>query len=342
MARNKRTDVHAPSRIQPEDYFFIAACYPEDNFMGTGMMDEAQRQHLQDHMKSTGGTYSGHAHGGCHVCGARFKYFAVFYHQQTNTYIKTGLDCAEKIDSENAALFRAIRNEAQALQHAKAGKLKAMATVKAAGLWDYISGMWASEKEFGGALKGYDVANPFDVQYGPHGEENWDNFDREKATRFRLAQHLGQEAADTLDMRTLQKFDSDFFTLADMVRNLVKYGSWSEKQVAFATKLVAKLSDIPAAVAKRKAELEAAVPAPTGRVVVSGTIVSTRVDDGLYGPSYKMLLQANEGFKVWCSVPRVLGNVEKGDKVEFTATLEVKGDDPSFAIGSRPAKAKRL
>jgi len=126
---------------------------------------------------------------------------------------------------------------------------------------------------------------------------------------------------------------------------------------------------------EERAAEAAAHPAPTGRVVVTGEIVSTRVVEGDYGTVFKILVKDDEGFKVWVSLPRAqsdeayyafmateenpyevgysvwfTGSVNeperykgvKGRRITFTATLEPSRDDISFAFGSRPTKGAWL
>ena len=96
-----RTDIHCPSKIVPSDYEFVSLGYegslPES---GNDSFDiQESYRILGEHLQSTKGKFSAHDHGGnCHICGAHCIYVAYFYHEKSNTYIKTGWDCAEKID----------------------------------------------------------------------------------------------------------------------------------------------------------------------------------------------------------------------------------------------------
>jgi hypothetical protein len=113
-----RQDVHRPSVITPEDYDFVGFVY-------LGEHTETDRTLVEAHMKSTGGTYSQHSHGGnCHICGAHAIYTALFHHMPSNTYVRTGLDCAEKLGNYDSTLFR--RQVKKALEQ-NAGKRKAQA-----------------------------------------------------------------------------------------------------------------------------------------------------------------------------------------------------------------------
>lgn len=104
--------------------------------------------------------------------------------------------------------------------------------------------------------------------------------------------------------------------------------------------------------AARKAERDAAhaaaiaageiSPAPEGRVVVTGAVVSTKWVENDFGGGLKMLVLSDAGFKVWSTVPAALNEVEAGTKVQFTATLTPSNDDAYFAFAKRPSAAKVL
>lgn len=137
----------------------------------------------------------------------------------------------------------------------------------------------------------------------------------------------------------------------------------------FSEKMVAAVRANLAKRAAHTAEAEAH-PAPEGRVVVTGEIVSAKLVEGDYGTSYKVLVKDDQGFKVWVSLPKaqadeayeqwfethpepytygpacwflgIQGNEGdqgiKGRRITFTATLQPSSDDVSFAFGSRPTK----
>lgn len=127
-----RMDAHRPSAIQPEDYEFIAFSYLRVDDIGSAQFLMEERRRLSEHMDRTGAKYSGHEHGGtCHICGSvNAIYTAVFFHSKSNSYVKTGLDCAAKLECEGIEAFR--RNVSSALE-AKAGKRKAQAVLEKAG-----------------------------------------------------------------------------------------------------------------------------------------------------------------------------------------------------------------
>jgi hypothetical protein len=147
----------------------------------------------------------------------------------------------------------------------------------------------------------------------------------------------------------------------------------------FTEKMVEAVRKAAAKRLEQAAEAEAH-PAPTGRVVVTGEIISAKVKESEFGDSYKILVKDDAGFKVWCSLPAKQreeahgdfydlvvsdgysigdfgpwcwflgtdGNGKydnagvKGRRITFTATLEPSSDDKSFAFGSRPTKGAWL
>lgn len=129
--------------------------------------------------------------------------------------------------------------------------------------------------------------------------------------------------------------DSFVLNLADQLWKLGER-PYTERQIAALQR-----------VAERRAAQQAEAaqhPAPEGRVMVVGEIVSTKIVDSDYGTSYKMLVKTDGGFKVWGTIPAALLETTtleeaKGRRLSFTATLQPSKDDVSFAFASRPAKA---
>lgn len=137
------------------------------------------------------------------------------------------------------------------------------------------------------------------------------------------------------------KLEKDIF-----IRSMAEALRWVGQSKAFTPNMIAAVRKT---MERRQAQaIEAAAhPAPSGRVAVTGEITSTKVVDGDYGTTYKMLVKSDEGFKVWCSIPAALLETTtpeeaKGRRITFTATLQPTQDDPSFAFGSRPSKGAWL
>jgi hypothetical protein len=134
--------------------------------------------------------------------------------------------------------------------------------------------------------------------------------------------------------------------IADVAQYLQRKGSMSEKQIALVVKLMAQTDE---RLVRReqidieKAELLAAgVRAPEGRMEITGEIVSTKIVESDYGSTLKMVVKTDEGWAVWSTVPASIECASKGDRITFTATLEISDRDPLFAFAKRPTKAQIL
>src|SRR5665213_1689287 len=137
-----RTDIHRPSAITPEHYDFVAFDYRGGSDLGAILQLREQREIIAAHQARTGGKWSQHEHGGsCYVCGAGALYLAVWHNRVANEYIKTGEDCARKMDMSHPD-SNAFRAAIQNAREAVAGKKKAQAVLAEAGLtraWEIYS-----------------------------------------------------------------------------------------------------------------------------------------------------------------------------------------------------------
>lgn len=134
----------------------------------------------------------------------------------------------------------------------------------------------------------------------------------------------------------------------------------SERQIEAGIKAVAKAKESEAAYQARQAQesalLASGVQAPEGKVKVTGTIAKIKWQESVYGGSLKAIVESDEGWKVWVTVPTALQSkesfvngewislpgAEEGDVIEFFATLERSERDPLFAFAKRPTKTKIL
>lgn len=129
----KRTDVHRPSVVIPDDYDFVSFhSHHEEDFYLNEMNREMFRQHMAAH---PGAKFSTHSHGGsCHVCGANAATVARFYHIPTNTYVEVGETCMEKMGSGDPKAFKYFLKAGRDARQNAAGKAKAEMFLKDAGL----------------------------------------------------------------------------------------------------------------------------------------------------------------------------------------------------------------
>lgn len=182
-------------------------------------------------------------------------------------------------------------------------------------------------------------------------------------------QVLKEKALDVYEYLMAFDLDTDKHSFLRNMAEVLRYVGVSRD---FSPKMIEATRSAIAAEAARHAEQEAH-PAPSGRIVVTGEIVSAKAVEGDYGTAYKVLVKDDQGFKVWCSLPKAQvdeafyeysethpeqyawgpacwllgaeGTDEqgvKGRRITFTATLEPSHDDKSFAFGSRPTKGAWL
>lgn len=129
----KRTDIHRPSVIVPDDYQFVAFEHIKIEGFGDCEVVLENRRRIQEHMKVTGGFYSQHEHGGnCNVCGASCVYTVLFYHPKSNTYIRTGNDCADKMGMSYGD-FSQFKTALKDYTELRTGKRKAQGILAEAG-----------------------------------------------------------------------------------------------------------------------------------------------------------------------------------------------------------------
>lgn len=99
------------------------------------------------------------------------------------------------------------------------------------------------------------------------------------------------------------------------------------------------------------AEPQADYPAPTdrrpvpqlrGRVEMEGEVVSIRWVDNGHGRVAKMTVRHDEGWEVSGTVPSSIQDVDKGDRVRFTARIRASSADPTRGDFTRPTQAELL
>lgn len=137
----KRTDIHSTSKIDPEGYLLVACDYHGGGPESMAYMGE--RIAFRAHMERTGGKWARITRSdgddgshGCYICGAACMYVARFWHKDTNTYIETGMDCADKMGIGDRVLFASFRKKIRAGIEAQAGKNKAQRILTDANLAD--------------------------------------------------------------------------------------------------------------------------------------------------------------------------------------------------------------
>tara|TARA_R110000851_G_scaffold77843_1_gene171833 strand:- start:1411 stop:1866 length:456 start_codon:yes stop_codon:yes gene_type:complete len=147
--------------------------------------------------------------------------------------------------------------------------------------------------------------------------------------------------------------ESDNSFVQDVMRRFKTKAALSEKQIAAVKTALVRDAER----AERKevwaTEAELAADAPTGKVTVTGEIVSTKWQESMYGSTHKMILKTEAGWKLWVTVPTSVNddlemlrkesgvNLQyEGKTVTLTATVTPSDSDPKFAFGKRPTNAR--
>lgn len=124
----------------------------------------------------------------------------------------------------------------------------------------------------------------------------------------------------------------------DVQRKFRRYGNLSDRQIEALRKIVAKAAE-PAPVEPTW------VAAPTGRIEVTGTVLTVKTVDSQWGTAVKTLLRVDvdddHAWKLWVTVPRVVNGLVRGDRLSVKVTVAPARrfgvvEDETFAIGKRP------
>lgn len=312
--RNERTDVHTPSRIIPSNYEYVAIWTMNIQGLGDAQFMLQERETVKRHMDRTNGEYAQvDTSGSCQVCGnVQAIYLALFWHKPSNTYIRLGFDCTQKLEmSGDLAAFNLFRKNIQNAREAHAGKRKAIAILA--------------------DLDGLNLS------------EAWDIYTAEPVKHNATCAILSQTMLDDYGVKcdcgivdNASKYEES--TIRDIVGKLVQYGNISEKAGKFLASLLKRIVDRPFIEAQRQAEKDAAGPAPEGRQTVTGVVLSLKQVEGRAfsyhddGTRTKVLIKLENGSKVYGNR---FANVEKGDTVTFVASFDVSDRDPKFGFFKR-------
>lgn len=132
-------------------------------------------------------------------------------------------------------------------------------------------------------------------------------------------------------------------TITDIRRKIWdRYGDASERQVAFVERLIIENRGEVAkrAAAQAARDAEAKVPAPEGRQIIEGTVVSRKGHDSEWGFAWKITVKVETEAGVWLcwmTEPSKGPETKRGDKIRVTATVNRGDRDASFAFGKRPS-----
>lgn len=120
--------------------------------------------------------------------------------------------------------------------------------------------------------------------------------------------------------------------------NIRKVRDLSEKQLSFLLQAAYEYKNADAIAAEKAEALAKRSAAPCGKVTVVGTVLSLSERHTEYGVTYKMMVETVEGWRCYGTIPSSI-DPQRGEQVQFTATLEASADDKFFAFFKRPTKA---
>lgn len=185
---------------------------------------------------------------------------------------------------------------------------------------------------------GHDCADKYEMLM------DWSSLDLERKRREEMrASVLLREKREATRDEFLSKhpglaeaFAVEHDILRDMASKLYRFGSLSDKQVAFALRLADQVRNPPPP--------EQHVPAPSGRVDFEGTVVAVKDHASDFGMTWKMTVKVvtPEGsWLAWLTVPSAAWDAIgqnadlRGKTIRVRATLSA-GREAHFAFGKRP------
>lgn len=137
-------------------------------------------------------------------------------------------------------------------------------------------------------------------------------------------------------LENLYDQDKNYF-LRSLKGQLERYGMLTTAQVEAFERVMKQRDE---AAARRLAEPIPTTPVVEGRMHLEGEVLSVKWQDSMYGMIEKMLVRLADANKVWGTVPNNISNIERGQKVSFTATVTRSDKDDHFGFFSRPTKAE--
>ena len=129
----------------------------------------------------------------------------------------------------------------------------------------------------------------------------------------------------------------DHVITKDLRATLFQYGFLSELQVQLAF-------DVHSEGVEKKLRDDSLTEVLTsGRRKITGVVISTKQQNSKYGMVHKMLIEEEDGNRVYGTVPaRLRGRVRAEDTIRFDAEVHPSDDDPHFGFFKRPTNAERL
>lgn len=180
------------------------------------------------------------------------------------------------------------------------------------------------------------------LAFGPYNKADRDYADELKAliaSRTRSDEAIADEVADIVAWAAGLS-GNDYL---DNLRAILADEVFGDRSLGFAVSAVsARRREVAKAVAKAAAPPRTVLPSATGRYTIVGTVRTVRGEDTPYGFVIKARIETDSGSVVWGTLPKAISDALVGDRVQFSAAIEVSKDDPTFGFWSRPTKAIKI
>jgi hypothetical protein len=173
---------------------------------------------------------------------------------------------------------------------------------------------------------------------------------RESAKAFgKASEFLNEVAPELVEWMLTPEAEKVGGIFLDISRKLIRFGSISEKQVAFCGKLLQDYFQRQRNGGRTDRELqydaerEAAEDCPNGRVAITGVVLKESYQESDFGETLKLTIKDDRGFMVYVTCPSsISNNVGKGSRLTMMVTLQQSDRDAKFGFGKRPSKAVLL
>lgn len=144
------------------------------------------------------------------------------------------------------------------------------------------------------------------------------------------------------ELRLAFRYRKDNGFIHDVFSKFIDYGVFSPAQEAALRKSGVSAKKFAKAKIEQQAKLASSDPVAEGRYEITGKVISEKWVDGYYGETHKMVVELDDGNRVYGSVPSTIDSVERGDLVAFAAAVERSDKDEHFGFYKRPTKARLL
>ena len=315
MSKVQRQDIHCPRNIDKTKYEFIGSWY-EKGMEGQPQWLLFERARILKLIESGEWRWADHHRPGqCDICGSHLIYSFVFGCRETGELVRIGGDCTEKFELDgdwNA--FNKFKKGIASWRELKAGRTKAAELLYASGIDGDFALRFTHEQP--------KAQYAWDEEYVDFYQEWLDNF----------VAGLGVD----IKKRSSQAF-KDCHTIRDIVGKLIKYGKLSPKQTSFLGTLLQRAKDFKEAerIQRRaneernqsKKHLDAAIGERVRKLV--GEVTVAKDIESHFGSSTFFSI-TTEGGEVVKGFYSGISELERGDKIQFDATVKDHEDDPKW------------